>query len=428
MSIFDNASDLLPGLMPAAFRGVRFHVVNAGHDVGRRIVSDYFPGLDLKTHEDLGIFDGPIDVAGLVIGDDYVAQAKALQRAFQTPGPGTFFHPWLGEMTVVLPEPARIDFDVKELRVARLQVTFERAMIGAMPGLSTLTGLLSALGSFTGAAQGLVSGIIGARSLPVMFWSVARSMADTVAGTLLSQVSGSRGSSTLVPGVEAIMGRFAAIDAMSIGTGAAAALAEAVARLPDPVVAMASPARARAIGLGGKPLPVPPAVMDVRAGARLLLNTAKAIRTAETYAASDRAVALLGEAAHVAAAARLVSDIAFESRQEAVRWRDDLDAAVVQVGRSASQLATESVGLASQLWQAAEATRSAIALDINEVLGRLPSVRTITPPRTVSAFLLAQHLVGDDARQVVPMVNDMRSRNRLKHPGSVPPDPIEVLT
>jgi len=427
MSIFDSEGDLLPGLLPAAFRGVTFQVVDAGHDVGRRIISNYFPGLDARTQEDLGIFDGPIDVAGFVIGDDYVAQAKALQRAFQTAGPGTFLHPWLGEMTVVLPEPARIDFNVKELRVARIQVTFERATIGGMQILSTLTGLLSSLGSFVGAAQGLVTGLLSARALPVMFWSAARSMADTVSSTLLSQVSASAGSGTLLPAIETLAESLAEVDAMAFGTPAASRLAEIVASLPDPVVALASPARARAIGLGGKPLPAPSVTMDPRAGARLLLATSRKIRSLEVFSASDRAVVILAEAAHVAAAARLVSDMAFESRQEAVAWRNDLDRSVQQVGQSASELATENVALASRIWQSAEATRAAIALDINEVLGRLPSVRTITSPRTVSAFLLAQYLVGDDPRQVVPMVNDIRSRNRLRHPGSIPPDPIEVL-
>ena len=58
---------------------------------------------------------------------------------------------------------------------------------------------------------------------------------------------------------------------------------------------------------------------------------------------------------------------------------------------------------------------------------RLPAVRTITPPGTVSAFLIAQHLVGDDPARVIAAVDDLTRRNRLRHPGSVPPEPLEFL-
>ncbi|NIX75383.1 DNA circularization N-terminal domain-containing protein [Microvirga terricola] len=426
MTIFDHEYDLLPGLLPGAFRGVPFYVVDAGHDVGRRIVTSYFPGLDAKTHEDLGILDGLIDIAGLVIGDDYVAQAEALRRAFQTPGPGTLFHPWIGELTVILPQPARIDFSVTELRVARIQATFERTSAPAVLGLSTLTRLISTLRSVATAAQSLTAGLLSGRAVPMMFWTAARSMADSVVAVISDEVSRSQGSSKLLPAVDATKTALSSVDAM-LADAAPAALAAAISTLADPIVDLASPAISRAIGLGGKPLPAAPSVLDARSVSSLLLRVGRTISTLEAFGMTDRAVAVLSQAAVVVGAGRLVSEVDFESRQEALRWRDQLDAALQQVGRDASLLMTENVGLAAQVWNTAEAARAALALDLNEVLGRLPSVRTITPPGTVSAFLLAQHLVGDDPRKVVAMAEDIRRRNRLHHPGSIPPEPLEVL-
>ncbi|MFN6981363.1 MAG: hypothetical protein ACK4NU_05485, partial [Brevundimonas sp.] len=39
------------------------------------------PGVDAQAREDQGRIDGPVSVAGFVIGDDYVARAPALEAA-----------------------------------------------------------------------------------------------------------------------------------------------------------------------------------------------------------------------------------------------------------------------------------------------------------------------------------------------------------
>ncbi len=61
---FANPGSLLPGLRPAAWRGVTFWVIDASHTVGRRIHATLYPGLDLKTHDDTGPLDGPFRISG----------------------------------------------------------------------------------------------------------------------------------------------------------------------------------------------------------------------------------------------------------------------------------------------------------------------------------------------------------------------------
>lgn len=162
MSLFDDIDGLLPGLLPAAWRGQRFWVINAQHSVGRRIQQVLYPGLDLKTHDDAGPLDGPIRISGLVIGDDYVEQAQALHAAFRQAGPATLIHPWRGPITCVLFRPATIEFDVKELRVARIDAEFDpvgpRASI-----LSSITAALSALTGLAGSASALARFVLQAQ-------------------------------------------------------------------------------------------------------------------------------------------------------------------------------------------------------------------------------------------------------------------------
>lgn len=156
MSIWADADALLPGLLPAAFRGVVFYVPDARHEVGRRVIKTYFPGIDQAAFEVLGRHDGPIDLKGLYVGDDYVLRAEALRAALQAPGPGTLFHPWLGELRVIVSEPADIAFDVRELRVVRLHATFEPASTGPAAPASTLAAVRAAAGGLAEAARGFI--------------------------------------------------------------------------------------------------------------------------------------------------------------------------------------------------------------------------------------------------------------------------------
>ena len=93
---------------------------------------------------------------------------------------------------------------------------------------------------------------------------------------------------------------------------------------------------------------------------------------------------------------------------------------------NAALLAPTSPAAASLARSRITAARAQLGRDMNEVIGRLPSVQTITPASSVSAWLIAQHVAGDDAAAVVPMLDDIVRRNRLAHPGRAE-GAIEVL-
>lgn len=443
MSLFDDIDGLLPGLMPAAWRGVPFWLINAQHSVGRRIHQVLFPGLDLKTHDDTGPLDGPIRVSGLVIGDDYVQQAQALHAAFRAPGPATFIHPWRGPIRCVLFRPASIEFDVSELRVARIDAEFDPAMQGA-GFLATLGPLLVAAGALGGAAVALARLALSASPLAAATYS----RAVTAVGTAIDVAGGWAGqaqrAASLLPAVATAEAAIGAAVALSSRVETAAALAAAPASLYAALSAVHRPQPASGIGPG--PEAAEPEPADPRAGATLLMTIAsdigRRLRPSEDVpliglapvamadlptGAPERAVLLASEAGALAEAVRLVVQVPFNSRQDAQAASAALDDRLRRAQRSAADLAGSQVAPAAALWRALGEMRAKLAMDLSEAIGRLPSVERIESPGRASALLLAQHLVGDDPSAVVAFATDIVRRNRLRHPAILGAGPIEVL-
>lgn len=216
MSIFDDPSDLLPGLLPAAWRGVRFHVADSDHEVGRRVLLTYFPGIDMPAVDDFGRFAGPIRVAGLYCGPDYIAVAAALAAAFQTPGIGTLLHPWLGEKLVVCEQPAVIRFADRRLGLVTFDASFTPIGGGYLPVVSTVSELIGAvdttLVAATGFAEAALAGTMGVASLAQAF--DAASMCAVVVGDVVAAASEAAALVPLAAGnIEAVGTAIAGIGA-----------------------------------------------------------------------------------------------------------------------------------------------------------------------------------------------------------------------
>lgn len=455
---FTDATALLPGLRPASFRGVGFWIIDASQTAGRRTLATYFPGTSIKTHDDFGVYDGPFRVSGLVVGDDYVAQAEALRAAFQVPGPGAFVHPWLGPKLCVVIRPAEISFASDELRVARVEVELDPAAAasfalgGFLGTLGLALGVVSRVISIArafgagGLSLGVVTGLAWASGLS----AVARAVEIVGAATFY-----------IAQDARAAASLFAARDALASVQGltaSAASAAQAIGLVIDHTEAAGliwrvSPEPMTAPAAGAAPRLEP----DPRKGATALLAAASAIAasalprsgsagieasgpgispsefaalaqapaqarapSAEAFAFAAVEMALLGQAAATAL------DIPYESRQEALGWLDRLDGALGSLDRRMFALAAQSPAIASPALSEISALRAALSTDINEVAGRLPSVRVLDIASPIPAIIIAQHLAGDDPALIQPMMLDIVRRNRIRHPGRVV-GRIEVL-
>lgn len=455
---FANPSSLLPGLRPAAWRGVTWWVIDASHTVGRRIHTTLYPGLDLKTHDDVGPVDGPIRLSGLIIGDDYVAKAEALGRAFRAPGSGTLMHPWRGPIDCVLLRPADISFASDELRVARIECEFDPTGDDALGGLAggllggvfaSLGGLLGAVGGLLGSAVGLVGSVLSAVPMALAIFSFGIGAIGTVFSIASNIVGTVAQAAALIPIARAVGTAFD----RALGNGDRKAVAASVAQIlggyPAQLGAAFRPQPPAALGPSAEAPPAQPHVPDPRIGAALMFQVAAtiAVRADGPGAATlpggvpinpsslpgrapvspvERLIYLAAETVFVSEGISLMAEIEFESRQDAAGWQAQAEAALVGASGRATALAGEAPGVVAALWQALEATSARLAIDMSEVIGRLQPVITIEPLRA-DAWLLAQHYAGDDPRQVVPMLHDIVRRNRLRHPAILGAGPIEVL-
>lgn len=442
---FANPGSLLPGLRPAAWRGVTFWVIDASHTVGRRIHATLYPGLDLKTHDDVGPIDGPFRISGLVIGDDYVAKVKALEAVFRAPSSGTFMHPWLGPVDCVLLRPAEISFASDELRVARIECEFDPTgddVLSGLPGIgglfASLSGLLGAIGGVIGAAIGLVSSVLSVVPMALAIFSFGLGAISTVFSIVDRVIGGVAQAAVLVPIARAVAGAFNRAIANGDRKIIAGAVAQILGGYPAQLGGAFRPQPPAALGPSSEAPAAKPYVPDPRAGATLMFTIAGQIAARASGSASadlpgrapvsatERLIYLAAETAFVAEGISLMAEIDFESRQDAASWQDKAEAALAGASSRAAGLAFEAPGAVATLWQGLEETSGRLAVDMSEVIGRLQPVITIDPPRA-GAWLLAQHYAGDDPGQVVPMLHDIVRRNRLRHPAILGAGPIEVL-
>jgi prophage DNA circulation protein len=117
-------------LLPASFRGAPFQYLTAARGGGRRLAEHEFPLRNDPYIEDMGRRKRTHKITGYVIGDDYMAQRDALERALDGDGPGTLVHPYRGPIQVNIGSYT-VQEIVDEGRIARFD--FECVESGGQP-------------------------------------------------------------------------------------------------------------------------------------------------------------------------------------------------------------------------------------------------------------------------------------------------------
>jgi prophage DNA circulation protein len=416
---------LFDSLFGASFRGVDFHIPDTRQEIGRRVVRFWFPGRDDTVHQDLGAYEGPISVSGFIVGDDYVARARALRAAFLEPGAGTLVHPWLGEIEVVLSQPATITFSERELRMARVEATFERAATTTASPIDTLQQLLDRVQQIRAQVRATIARILSPIRQTVALIAGVQGFVAAAASTWRGLVATGRGLAALGGGLDAGFRGLDGVPGLAADAEYGGAVADRLGAVP------------KAIGDAGAP-PLPPAIGPA-AGADIpgiVISPADAavalLDAGDTLSALPAAIPELALAAAVQArleAVAVAAGIEHASREEAIAWRDRLAAALDASARDAVALARTAPAEGQALWSAVAALGDAVAADYNDRIGRLPAVRILLPRADVaSAWAIAHDLVGDDPAAVLPMMRDLIRRNGIRNPAVVPADrPLEYL-
>ncbi|MFT8834333.1 MAG: DNA circularization N-terminal domain-containing protein [Acetobacter sp.] len=463
-------------LAEAKFRGVAFSMAASEDEVGRRVVQMFFPGVDAFAVQDMGVLDGPIHIRGLICGDDYVYRAGLMRAALATKGPATLVHPWWGELKVrLIGEPARIGFDENRQGIATLEMTVVRepkpatAKKSNKSFLDSLSKLLDEADSMLDKATSVMQQVLSPILIGV---SLARSVENSVSqiGAMFSGLiaSASEPVATACATPLAALTLGVSLPTKNTGTTYADAVTDALvavpvaianAVLPAPTAAVAS-AVASASGTATNSLFAPASVTTAdylgqltaqNAGGSLALAPTAAAGTALLIAAAQECVAigvklatapggayalsitLVAAVACVTQAIATAAAISFSSTQDALSTRDALVAALDGLTGAvvAAGAVTTGDGIApsaiADLFAAIQSTRAAVFADISVQLGRLPSIVAVPVPVEMSPWLLAYALAGDTVENVVPLMNDMITRNSILTPAIIPAGTIYVL-
>lgn len=425
--MFGGDRDLLPGLLPGFWRGIRFHVPDASTAAGRRIVEQLFPGVDVPAYDDFGVAPAAISIEGVIVGDDYIAKAVALQAAMEMPGVSTLVHPWLGPMTVMLEEPGQVFFSDRELRVTRFSIQFKRMPLGGLGGFGGLGGA-GGLGRFASSLSTLTTAIASMSSSIGMMApahgkrtiSATRQLsvnrAHRIFQITVAALTPPTGARRTVPRLKASIPAIAPTGAAAFDAMVSATVAILSAANPTPAV---SPAAGSVV----EPAPAPLALMMLGFD----LGAALATEISDAPSTSDAVLLALASGRALTAAASQSVFATYESRREALVYRSR---AVSATDRLAAALETMSgssfAGETSGTRLALSDLKTAIAADINERIGRLPDVLVLRPEMPAEAWQIAHHLFGDDPQRVEPAFRDIVKRNRPRHPAFME-GPVEVL-
>lgn len=397
-------------LRPASFRDVPFQVESDDMTVGRRVQVFEYPQRDKPFSEDLGRATREINIPGYVIGPDYMAGRDALLAALETPGPGTLVHPWYGSLQVIA-KPAKVSHSLDEGGMCRFSLVFVEAGELSFPSSADAPGAKT-----EAAAEAVKTSAMDdfARAFSVEGWP--KFVAADAVATLGAGLSQLQGIASRVTGL--IDNPLSAIGQLNSDLGALVrtpmALAQRVMGLFNGARGLfatvsgffgdgdAANYRAVSGAVAGvsqfKPSAIPPGQLTP-ARQQIIQNR-------------DAANALIRRAL-LTQAASMVAAMPLPVHDDAVALRRDL-------GRA---LDDESLTASDETYRVLQDARAAAHKDIGQRIDGAARLNTITPAEPTPALVLAHDLYEDVGRD-----GEITARNKIKHPGFVPAEPIKVLS
>ena len=406
-------------LQPASFRGVPFEVENDSSPAGRKTQTHEFVQRDQPFVEDLGRVTREFKLTAFVGGADCFQKRDALLAALDKPGPGELVHPWLGKLNVTAGEGCEYSHDRSEGGLVRFTLVFIEAGEKGFPVGTPNTGrqlvkakrgLLDMAGDKFTEAMGLVNAgrakmtaLQNALAVPFnmaqgYFGEAMRavgsvtSFADKLIGTpagflgLFSSLSGGASGlfsrfSSYGGTLQSLLGKSRSARELSssyayAGDSTTRQVAVAAQRLVRDAVLVQIADEAAA-------MPVPAAPLSLPATPALDQQVAQAIDRPDVPVTAD------------VLAVRAEVDAAF--------WAAALDEAD------------------HDRFEQLEATRKAVYRHLTAVAAAGVRLVEVTPRATEPALVLAYRRFGDASR-----AGEIVTRNRIRHPGFVPPAPLQV--
>lgn len=392
----DSTPHLLPGLMPAQYAGVDFHMPDTTTIPGRRVAEHLFPGIDRAAYDDMGEAPEEITVTGILLGDDYIGQAQRLRRIMKSPGPKSLIHPWLGGMTVIMEYPGEISFADYELRVARFTASFKVIRSGGgSAGGSTSARLSQSVSRLISVSQ-----ILGEIRTPLSNRAIPRT-------------------------IRIIREAFPDLPAFPVAGFLNSFDQANEARIEESVVTEGPVATAAGF-TPAVPRETPEAVFkDLSKGAKTLVEAVP-----ESPSNADRALLVSASGLVLARAAGMTVFHSYKSQAEALEIRETSTDLLHKLGEASNLPSGPSLvhyqSVAFEIERSCHELAAAVHDDINEVIGRLPPLHRVPLDRVTDAFLIAHHLFGDTLINVEAGYRSLVRRNDPRHPAQIQPGIVEV--
>lgn len=414
------AKKLSDKLRPASFRGVPFFVEDSGIGVGRRVQVHEYPKRDKAYVEDLGRATREIEVQAFVVGESYIEQANKLIEAAEKEGAGQLVHPWLGTMNVALKELMRVSFS-KALGQAIVTLSFVEAGELAYPSAQVSTQ----------AATRISAGNLQAASIQSFadkfsvkgFQDFVRDSAQGRLGDVLGVVSSSDVGKVLgmanglARDAQTVMGYVSnpsAIGDKLMSMFGLSGVAGSVASWTSIVRSLARVSRSSSLSSSSSSYTTPS-----RQQVQTNTNAVNALTRQALLVQAVGASSLVGTDADVASAGMVPGATDMPAGQTTVSYqdmiaaRDDLLAAID----------AESLTADDAVYVALQEARAAVAKDIGTRARDNARLDVLRPNEVTPALVLAYDYYEDAAREA-----ELVARNRIRHPGFVPVEPLKVLT
>lgn len=385
----------------ASFRGVPFDVEGGDLSGGRRVQTHEYPGRDKPYTEDLGRGVRRLSVEAFLVGDDYMARRDRLLAALEEGGSGELVHPWHGRMTVCVDGDSgfRVRHASREGRYCAITISFVEAGELAFPAASASTrsqSLLAADALRTASIDDFIASfsLDGIPAFGVTdAVSSATSMLNKLDGALLSLGGVLKSPASLIGDMTALLyapQTFAQRLYGLFNTGAS------FLSLGDRRDMQRTQATVGAVG-------------QFHATTRSTSTTPTRTRMYDNRDALSALVrrALLVQSSGMAATVP-------------VRVYDD--GAALRTGLT-DALEAESYTANDTVYPALQSMRVKAHADLTARLRDSARLRDVTPREVTPALVLAYDLYEDPARE-----EEIVARNKLRHPGFVPAEPVKVLS
>ena len=414
-------------LQPASFRGVPFEHMSDSSPAGRRTQLHEFVQRDKPFVEDLGRITRPFSITGFVGGDKAFEARDALLAVLDEPGAGELILPAWGAMQVTATRCA-VSHDRLEGGLVRLDMEFvesgDKGYPTATPATDDLLGgsaddLWDQAGNWFTEAMAMVDtarvNINAMRSSVQAAYGFVSNAVGTVTRTIASAADL----------VNMVLNSPAAFVALLKG-GMGSVLSSVQSMSPSDAIRNLRTVLKSSSSLGSvSPAGGAQTVAAVRAVNEL-------VRCAQLVLAQQCAQQL--PAQRPATRPAVAASVWQQARQpierpeilylpDVLATRDALDAALwqAQQGTVTADAAAAVVCPPMPVFAALQESRAMARKHLAQVASAAVPIITITPAAVQPALVLAYRQWGDATR-----LPEIVQRNRIAHPGFVPPQPLQV--